>query len=96
MRDHKPGCPRLQFWDAGEWEAPCTCDDDEPERSDDMSATKDEMLLALADTCAGRGWTGHLAEFDAIRALIERYGDDKPGYPTAEEVEGAFKTIEGS
>jgi hypothetical protein len=25
MREHEPGCPRSQFWDAGEWEAPCVC-----------------------------------------------------------------------
>ena len=25
VKDHDPGCPRLQFWDAGEFEAPCTC-----------------------------------------------------------------------
>jgi len=24
-RDHEAGCPRLQFWDAGEHEAPCLC-----------------------------------------------------------------------
>lgn len=27
--EHEPGCPRLQFWDAGEHEAPCTCGDGE-------------------------------------------------------------------
>jgi len=25
MKEHKPGCPKSQFWDAGEWQAPCTC-----------------------------------------------------------------------
>lgn len=25
MKDHKPSCPRLLFWDAGEYDAPCTC-----------------------------------------------------------------------
>jgi phage N-6-adenine-methyltransferase len=25
VKDHKPGCPRLVFWDAGESEAPCIC-----------------------------------------------------------------------
>ena len=24
-REHKPGCPRFQFWDAGEYQCPCTC-----------------------------------------------------------------------
>ena len=28
MKEHQPNCPRLQFWDAGEWEAPCTCVED--------------------------------------------------------------------
>jgi hypothetical protein len=23
--EHKRGCPRLQSWDAGEWDAPCLC-----------------------------------------------------------------------
>lgn len=23
--EHWPGCPRVQFWDAGEFDAPCTC-----------------------------------------------------------------------
>lgn len=23
--EHEPGCPRLLFWDAGEFQAPCTC-----------------------------------------------------------------------
>jgi hypothetical protein len=23
---HEPGCPRCQFWDAGDWEAPCCCE----------------------------------------------------------------------
>lgn len=125
MRDHKPGCPRLQFWDAGEWEAPCTCDDDEPERSDDMSATKvtkeqiDGALVFFrgrlsdnlaADRCAAAlhdpserlrpiyigkltepYYRAAIAALVAMRlALIERSGDDKPGYPTAEEVEGAL------
>lgn len=27
MREHEPNCPRLQFWDAGEWDAPCLCED---------------------------------------------------------------------
>ena len=27
MKEHLPGCPRLQFWDAGEWECPCLCDE---------------------------------------------------------------------
>jgi hypothetical protein len=27
MKHHHEGCPRLQFWDAGEYEAPCWCDD---------------------------------------------------------------------
>lgn len=22
---HHKSCPRLQFWDAGEWECPCVC-----------------------------------------------------------------------
>lgn len=22
---HHPKCPRVQFWDAGEYEAPCLC-----------------------------------------------------------------------
>lgn len=22
---HHKRCPRLQFWDAGEWECPCLC-----------------------------------------------------------------------
>ena len=26
MKDHEVNCPRLQFWDAGEHEAPCYCD----------------------------------------------------------------------
>jgi len=30
MRNHQPGCPRLQFWDAGEYEAPCYCFDPTP------------------------------------------------------------------
>ncbi len=30
-REHRPGCPRLQFWDAGVWDAPCTCFDHEQE-----------------------------------------------------------------
>jgi hypothetical protein len=30
FREHDPNCPRFQFWDAGEWEAPCTCDDRKP------------------------------------------------------------------
>jgi len=25
MKDHDPTCPRAQFWDAGEHQAPCTC-----------------------------------------------------------------------
>ena len=28
--EHEPGCPRLQFWDAGEFEAPCWCGEAEP------------------------------------------------------------------
>ena len=24
-KEHEPSCPRAQFWDAGEWQAPCTC-----------------------------------------------------------------------
>lgn len=27
-KDHSTGCIRLEFWDAGEWDAPCTCSDD--------------------------------------------------------------------
>lgn len=27
IKEHEQGCPRLQFWDAGEWQAPCTCRD---------------------------------------------------------------------
>ncbi len=26
MKTHTDGCPRLQFWDAGEFDAPCLCD----------------------------------------------------------------------
>lgn len=25
--NHAKGCPRLQFWDAGQLDAPCLCDD---------------------------------------------------------------------
>ena len=25
MSEHQLNCPRSQFWDAGEFEAPCTC-----------------------------------------------------------------------
>lgn len=25
MKEHEPGCPRLQFWDASEHDAPCMC-----------------------------------------------------------------------
>ena len=31
---HKPGCPRLQYWDAGEYEASCNCDDERSEPAD--------------------------------------------------------------
>jgi hypothetical protein len=30
-KEHEAGCPRLQFWDAGEWEAPCYCGHGEEE-----------------------------------------------------------------
>lgn len=30
-REHEPSCPRFQFWDAGEWEAPCWCEPVEKE-----------------------------------------------------------------
>jgi len=29
MTQHEPNCPRLQFWDGGEWEAPCLCESEE-------------------------------------------------------------------
>lgn len=53
MKDHDSGCPRLQFWDAGENEAPCLCgekpmsqveklsaalEDGRPHRSDELVA----------------------------------------------------------
>lgn len=34
MMEHQPGCPRSQFWDAGEYEAPCTCDEEGGDASD--------------------------------------------------------------
>jgi len=33
MKEHEVSCPRSQFWDAGEWQAPCTCKEKRRERT---------------------------------------------------------------
>jgi hypothetical protein len=37
-REHDEGCPRLQFWDAGESECPCTCEWHDASESDEATA----------------------------------------------------------
>lgn len=44
--DHKPSCPRSQFWDAGEYEAPCTCDCLDPD-SDDRERRLTELMRQM-------------------------------------------------
>lgn len=37
MREHESGCPRQMFWDAGEYECPCTCNEEETMNKDTIS-----------------------------------------------------------
>jgi hypothetical protein len=41
MEQHDRNCPRLQFWDAGEFQAPCTC---EPTFDEECLAMYGELL----------------------------------------------------
>lgn len=41
MKEHHPSCPRVQFWDAGEWECPCLCwmyEEDEDENTPESAS----------------------------------------------------------
>lgn len=68
-REHRQGCPRLQFWDAGEYEASCTCDyprsrSTDPETSHQAEAymrstgrLKAQQQLVLGLIRNNPGWT---------------------------------------
>jgi hypothetical protein len=47
MREHDYDCPRSQFWDAGEWECPCTCASKHAEEplADEAEMPEDEEVL---------------------------------------------------
>ena len=40
MLIHHPSCPRIQFWDAGEWECPCLCPKGWPKKAKVMAKRK--------------------------------------------------------
>lgn len=63
MSEHRPGCPRSQFWDAGEFEAPCTCDTKPPLASADEGARRRRAAVTKVEY-ALRTRTSLIGPFD--------------------------------
>lgn len=51
--EHQPGCPRLEAWDHGEWDAPCTCLDED----DNTYAIVREIYYERQRQIANEGFT---------------------------------------
>ncbi len=54
MKEHEAGCPRSQFWDAGEYQAPCLCGEKTKMKHNrefyhKLAADVDEILDSLKD-----------------------------------------------
>ena len=57
MSEHEPGCPRLQFWDAGEYDAPCTCKDEGTDEVSDKTDYQEKcaiLVQGLRDAANGK------------------------------------------
>ena len=67
---HESQCPRLQFWDAGEFEAPCCCEAIVNDNAAEGPTQKEEedIQIALGVTCGQ--WGNETAMyFRALRTL---------------------------
>jgi len=75
-KEHEPYCPRAQFWDAGEYEAPCRCGDAKPREIPVVFWATEEQLDKLVAQVRV-----HLAkpEADLITLAVFQATHRKPG-----------------
>lgn len=79
MSEHHAGCPRLQFWDAGAYEAACTCGPGAPLEADVVVSMRRERRRGklFREIALGWGVSTERARM-AVRGITFRNVDDEP------------------